>query len=242
MAEGKTFDEKLGKALINYLPILTIVSLAIGLISQLVYYYPFHLDILNYLDINEVLLSTFTNLLKCLATVLFWQFLADLFLFIRIKMLKINDEKDKRLYIKLTYKKVHILILSLIAVLTFIFIRYYNIFDNAAFKPIIEEWHMFSWAAYIIGVLFVTLPYLKHIYETNYFIELSGKYITIGLSSLGILFYTILYSADNANNTSLLSTYGSYIEVGSKKIVSSAHHYYIGRTKNFIFFYDAKWM
>ncbi|WP_183556456.1 hypothetical protein [Mucilaginibacter sp. SP1R1] len=230
-----------GKKFVTYLPILTICALGIGIINLLVYYYPFNLDILIYTDINEILLETFTNLALCVLIFLFIQAFAELMIFIRNRKLRITDKNDARLTLKISYKTANLIIIIFAIIITIALVVLLVSIRKPKYSLIYQELKLVSIGVYFITLLAVSLRvYFSLIYEINYFKPLNLNYTTVLNVVYIMLFYTTFFSLKKSISTKLFSTYGTYIEIGAKRIISNKNYYYIGRTKNFIFFYDAK--
>jgi hypothetical protein len=228
-----------GQLIISYLPIFTLISLGIGILNQLVYYYPFHLDILTYVDLNEIILSSFTILLKCLVIALVGYISAELMSFFIKKPLKITNKYYDGIPISL--KRANIFMMFFVVVFSLLLVLFYNRYNNTNYGILIKEWHLVLCTLYIIGVLGIaSLLYFKYVYETNYSMPFKFKYTNIIMASIVVLYWTIFFSALDAINMSFHSSYGTYIEAGNKRVVSTLNYYYIGRTKNFVFFYDVK--
>jgi hypothetical protein len=226
---------------ITYLPILTLISLGIGIVKELVYYYFFHLDILNYIDVNEILLGTVTNLIKCILIILATQVFIEIFIFLRIRILKISDYNKSNSAITLTLKSANIITIIILVIYALIFILFYNKFNTEKIVSVNQEWQFFLETYFTMGLLLIfSVIYFPLIYQTNYSKSINSRYIKIVIAGITILSWTINFSVKEATETKLLSTFGTYIEIGGKKIMSDQNYYYIGRTKSFVFFYDTK--
>lgn len=117
----------------------------------------------------------------------------------------------------------------------------YDKFRNAHIKEIQKQWQLLVFSSYFSSVIVVAFAlYFKRIYEENYHRSFNSKYITVVTACTCILFLTVAISATDSVDVLTYSTYGTYIEIGAKKIASNENYYYIGRTKNFIFFYNSK--
>jgi hypothetical protein len=230
-----------GKLFVSYIPILTFISLGIGIVKQLVYYYFFHLDILNYIDVNEILLGTITNLIKCILIILFFQFLTELFKFLRIIILKIENHDKTKHELNLTLKSINIISIVILVICASLFLFFYNKFDSEKIASVNQEWIFFLKTSFMVILLLIfSVIYFPLIYATNYTKSISSKLMSVFVAGIVVLTFTILFSLEDSVDTKLFSTFGTYIEIGNKKIMSDYNYYYIGRTRNFIFFYDVK--
>jgi len=226
---------------ITYLPVLTLISLGIGIVKELVYYYFFHLDILNYIDVNEILLATVTNLIKCVLIILSTQIFIEIFIYLRIRILKINDYNKSNTEITFTLKLANIITTIILVIYALIFILFYNKFTSERIFSVSQEWHFFLATYLATGLLLIfSVIYFPLIYQTNYSKPINSRYIKIVIAGITILSWTINFSLKEVTETKFLATFGTYIEIGGKKIISDQNYYYIGRTKSFVFFYDTK--
>jgi hypothetical protein len=67
----------------SYFPLLTIIALGYGVINQLVYYLPFNINILEYTEFDEIILSTLQHLvifiIPCLIIMILFESLTATF-------------------------------------------------------------------------------------------------------------------------------------------------------------------
>jgi hypothetical protein len=231
------------KELIIYLPILTLISLGVGVLSLLVYYYPFHLDILTYTNINEILLGTAISLIKCIVLFLFTQAVGHVFAYQRVRVLKIVDSNDSRLMVKINLKTINIIMILVFTCLTILFILFLRLIEGVDFlgEDVGTDFRTIVIGTYIYSLLSSAFVlYFEPIYRRLYFKSVTFDYINIVFIGTFIIIHTIGFSLKDAVNARLLSTYGTYMTIGSKRIVSDENNYYIGRTRDFIFFYNAE--
>lgn len=227
--------------LIKYLPIITLCCLGIGILNLKICYYLFNIDILDYVEINEIIFDTFTNLLVCLIFFIVQEAFGILVIFFRYRILKITDKNDTRIKsgISFSLKILHITYFVIIIIITIIFWRYVNLINDDKVKDIHKELYLFGISMYIINlILFTFICYADLIFQTIYFKPLNSKFNVAWKAVYFALIYTVMYSINSVVKIKTLSTYGTYIKIENRKIISTQDHYYIGRTKNYIFFYN----
>jgi hypothetical protein len=227
--------------IIKYLPIITLCCLGIGILNLKICYFLFNIDILAYVEVNEIIFETFTNLLVCLIFFLGQAALAELFTFFRYRLLKITKSTDKRIKSGITFslKTLHITYFFIVITITGFFWGYINLIDNDKMKVIHKELMFFGISMYVINLILLTFVfYVDLIFKTIYFRSFNAKFNIVLKAVYFALFYTVLNSVNSVAHIKILSTYGTYIKIGNNKIISTQDYYYIGRTKNYVFFYD----
>ncbi|MDF9800797.1 hypothetical protein OKW21_006060 [Catalinimonas alkaloidigena] len=225
---------KLADYLIKYIPLITSLLIILGTINQISYYNNFEILIIDYLEISEILILFFNDIITISSSI---GFLLLAFIYDFFKKNKYNNN---------------------------IKTRNTNYFNKSYLK---YKW-IISYSDYLFFVLYLIVMGISLIYiynnksesEERFYLNLAFFSVIIILISKGnkhlnptknLLIYSVIIilitnlikanadiKADRVKERDLYqSTF--FILDGKHLIQSDSTCYYIGKTKNYLFYYDA---
>ncbi|QEC78760.1 hypothetical protein [Mucilaginibacter ginsenosidivorax] len=228
-----------------YIPLFLVMSYLIGIIKMIVYYQYFNLDILSLIDISEAVNIALGNLLRSIFVVVI--------LIISINLLKYPIKVYAEILAAMTfilnrYKKpnyniiVGSSIVSLFLVSIFMFFeewRNHKVFNRLDSLEMLEQLS-------ICVSLFVAI-FFNFLTINSYFSILKYKNLSTFVLAIIILSETALFSAIKniqqsieSHNTGTSITILNPISKAEVLIKSDSCYFYIGKTKNYIIFYNDK--
>lgn len=205
-------EKGLAKQIIALLPIITLFLLGLGILNQLIYYYPFHLDILAYTDVNEIIFETSTNFLIWLSFFVINILFTEIGTFFRYRKLKIKtkEESINKSGFIIRIKTANFIFFTIIGILTIMFFIYMHMIENEKYTRIYQELKLTGFAFYFVNLFAIaSFVYFKFIFRTNHFRELDPKYNIVFIAIYYAALYTTTFSLNTSMNTKLLSTYGT---------------------------------
>jgi len=208
----------------TYVPFLSFLALAYGIVNQWVYYYAFNINILEYTDLNELLLSALTSF------VLLTLYITVVGLYYWFSIIKVIKRPQKR-------NRPMIFVLFMTYGFTVIPAVYYCFFDGL--------WNNYSeFSLVTFTVITVLLMILAKRFEQWYAAIFNTGPNNAILKLVVALIMTINFSIcagifqigkiKNRPET------GIAIVIGNKVISSTKSYFQIGRTSNYTFFYNVK--
>ncbi len=231
------------KSINRYFGLVVPYIIFLGMIRLIVYYNEFGVSIVSYLDISEVITSFFDILM--IIVIIFVSTTFNSFLLSdkkknekitnhRTNILKEENEwKIAKLYF--LYLKFPILILLgfiIVTLLSHLFFHWFNYWELIFFPSIL-----------IVLILYIIIGLeieRKHqIYESS---PGEKRYIGLIFYSFILVLTVSLYSKYQARQVAIHhSTKGTTILLNNgEKIVSNKQRFFIGKTTNYIFFFDTK--
>jgi hypothetical protein len=215
----------------DYLPIFSAFVLIIGSI-RLVYYYSFFgISIAEYIELSEIVTLSLSFLINSLIT-------SALFLLLFVPTIlrtHMSTGSDK--------KSEAVAVLCFLAYISYWFCNTYDIFGN--YKLDLRINLDVIVAPFLLLILAFIPSYIEQI-KNSYIISLfsinvEGKYVTLFVAFAGLFILCVLQSRTNARDILLLRKPDLVkVKIDSTIIESSNNYRFIGKTKNFIFFYNTK--
>jgi len=223
---------------VKFLPLLSIVLFVLSIFKQTLYYYYFNLDVLSFIELNEVIVEYINSLFFTLSIFIF----STAFAFLTLPILK----KPAALPVRTFFKNMSSgnTTLPMVIFLTIITITHSILFINGSVQFTSIYWYRefakVRLTQYLISVaisiLILHIPF-----------RLIGKGL-VEFDKIKFYTYTILiclfgFSIGDGRNecyqTKLNSTYGTSFTLGTKIYKSTPTYYYIGKTKNYVFYFNS---
>lgn len=230
-------NSSLGNKITGYIPVLTLVSLIFGVVSLVLYYSYFRVDILSYLELNEIIFRTARDLIFIFAGVLL--------AFVLTGSQNENDtssEKKKFNYSKKGFIQVvksdsvlfSMFIFWFVVLWVLIILRQKDALEIKYFSVGVCQVLM------IIGIIFVPVE-LKRRYMKKYGAFPSNEIILFS-RFLVIVFFCGLIRGDIEITRTIESRgkLSNSIIANGQLIKSTKDYYYIGKTNGYVFFYDER--
>ncbi len=213
-----------------------------GMLKLTIYFKAFNISINDFLEFSEILTSFFDDLLFYSGSLILGIFLNYLTItkseIDENDKLKIKIYKEKSIFRRfwLNVKSIFPLLLPFnIFAIVFMIIIYF--IKNESIIPII--WYFIGFNSLLI-ILFIFFEYKRHYYLLTG-IHIDYTYFNIILYSS---IFTILLIFYTKAEVAQVKYYHKYENVSffhdNKEIKSNRIKYYIGKTKNYLFFYDSK--
>lgn len=243
--ESRPKEKDLISQVTKYLPVLSLYSLSFGMINLTYYYRCFNINILFFLEMDEILNQTLTDFYKVTAIVLVTATAFGLFNRssdedevlteeeLRQKRLEMREKRNSRNYKrKWTNLKIFRLIMLSIVMCFLIYPTWYLGFEtnNKLDSPILLI-SIVSWVVCLV----VTLTYEGHYQITKRYPTRQFQIITL---SGAVTIIMAIFVAEIRYRNLFKNELKISITVGQKPIKSTSTNYYIGRTKNYVFFYN----
>lgn len=240
MIEKESLGEKQNftiSELISYLPILSLLAISYGVINQTIYYLPFHINILQYTDLNELLLASLYHLV-IIVIPLTLVILSILYLI----YLKINNNKLKRKIDKVNFKRNFNLEKLFYGMIFFTFVL--NQTTVWSEFILIDKFDSVNFFEALIGLFFAIIflfyaTRFKKVYRGIFNHEIDKKLYGLIYTIIFILWFSICGSLEAVWQVQNKPPLGTYLIIDKDTIKSTKKFYYIGRTKNNVFFYNA---
>lgn len=203
---------------------LTICSFTFGSSYLIIYYSFFYFNVFNYIDLNEIV----THIIRD-------EILVSIpYLFVLFTMLSHEKEAvDSSSSTEIKRRNILLLIISAFV----IFFFSYCYFTNKIDKPLVLILLFTSIVSFFVGYGFSFRNTLKKLLLEKYTFK---NYLLIFLLVISIC-TSFIFSLLRVEKVKYLhSNNGSYIIAGKDTIKSTNTYYYIGRTNNYVFFYNEK--
>lgn len=221
---------------LKFLPLFSLLLFALSISKQILYYYYFNLDILSFLDLNEVVVEYINSLL---VTLLFFICTVGL-TFIMVRSLRKQSKLYRRFTDKIMASNQSLILfffILLVSLLTSIgYVRYYLNLSTYEF----DEWVKVAVTEYLMS-LFVII-FLAHIpiflLEKGY-ITFNFSHIFTYVFILLLIAFTVVDGRNLSFYKKVNSSYGTSFKIGNNIYKSTPTYYYIGKTKNYVFYFNA---
>jgi len=235
----KDKKDYLGK-IVSYFPFFAVIALGYGIINQYVYYYFFNINILEYTELNELLLDTLNHLIVIIIPFIV---LFSIALYIIIKSVdreyeKLSvEDKAKRIgesSIKKKPSKTY-WVLGSMSVMFIICLFSLYIIDKR-FSLLDNSYNI----SIMLSCLLFTLctDYFPELYKRIFGRKIETSLYLILLSCLLLVGISITKGLYNASETKKNINNKIYVINDKDTIKSSKHYYFIGKTKGYFFFYN----
>jgi hypothetical protein len=205
---------------------LTIVGFAYGIIYSVVYYGFFSFNVFEYIDLNEIITHAIKN---CIF--LFFPYIIGWSIGVSRK---INYERPAVPVKRRSFLRRNIFLFINISLFIGIAISWYlQIFKTPMALFLVLSFFS-SWLPKIA-------KFLNAKFSEKYDIKIDIYAHTLLESIVVVIYGATMYGLLEANNVlNYNSTKNTYIIVKSDTIKSNSNYYYIGKTNNYLFFYNSK--
>jgi hypothetical protein len=207
-----------------YAPFLSFLALAYGIINQWVYYHGFNINILEFTDLNELLLSALSSFL---ALTIYTMLIGLYYWFSTRKIIKHGDPR----------RTVMQFVLFMTYGFTVIPIIYYCLFD--------DMWNIYSKLSLAIFslitvILIVLIRKFDQYYTVIFNNSPNSRILNLAVISLMVLNFSICTAIFQIGKVKHQPDTGTGIMISKKTIISTKYYFQIGRCNNYTFFYDIK--
>lgn len=200
----------------NNLPLITVLMLLLGMVDIVVYYQPFNINIISFLDVSEVIQLQFTLYLFFLWAII--SFVPAIYWVLEKIYKRVFDSNDNRLAaMSKRLAKADRKIADMKQKYAHLHISEFDELTNEHDDVVDSHSELVK-------------SYAKTKNTIHIYIALA-VFIVAGLTSAG----KALYDAYQLKTKSIVEL---SMQVGDKPIATSRNYRYLGRVKNFIFFYD----
>lgn len=229
----------------NNLPLISIGLLILGTVNLMLYYNHFNIDILSYLDFTEILQIQFRLFATAAALIVFLILFLTIWDRIAAYLYKPTEEAglteaDIKARKKTSKYSSYAFYLYLIVISVLNFAR--PVYKEAEESTASTLLWMFSVVG-VAGAVVYTYFQLKKISVTDSPDEVARKKGLTTLKYVGV-FIILTYSSgvfarlEAEDTVSLRSSYEATVVMEKKSFATNKNYRYLGRTKNFTFFYD----
>lgn len=223
--------------LLKFIPLLSTLLIFFGVFHLFVFYSAFNINIFNYLDFSEII----TSFLHQLIFILLEVFGAIIFGVFYFPVAKQSAIKYSDLIHTNNYSFLQRLILNIKRNIIFLLIMLWlNIFLVIAYFKL----HIFSLNFFVICLLTNSYLMLVNIFSTelNRFFNSHRETRMVGKSMIVLIILLLLlylYTTVEVEQITRRKYHSGIIIqlVDKEKLISDSNSYYIGNTKNYLFFY-----
>ena len=224
-----------------YIPYLGTLLVLLSATKLTIYYSLFGLDITSYLEFTEILTLCLSDLLYFIAIIA----IQNVWIF----LMQPNDElisisnglhntlTEKKLYKRIWAYTINGINLFLLIMVWIIGIPFWLLFTKLPFTTYL----------YFPCIILCVLLFLTIVFETRrqWFIKFNEhpKMIYTNLAKLFIVLLVLTISSAYQDFESVKTSkkyFGTTIKLSERDVISDSNYYYIGKTKNFVFFHNQK--
>lgn len=214
----------------------------LGMLKLIIYYKAFNIEITAFLNFDEIITSFLNDLIiygiMFLIGIVLNFYSTDKYEIDKSEELKSNFFNEKRMLKRLwivTKSSLPYLVILNISILLIFFVARFK--SDINFKPT-----LFTLIA-INGLLFISFIFmeLKRHYYLTYDKQVDPTYFNIFLMMTLFSYFIVFYTFAEISNVKLNKKYENVnFKLDDKYVQSDAINYYIGKTKNYLFFYSDK--
>lgn len=230
----KQNDNSKTETLAQLVTSITFLSFIFGVTNLTVHYFYFSFNVFEYIELSEIITHSirdavyiFTLLLLIVYSAFFYTvyFSSQKKLWLSNFISKIsNSNKFKAIS---RYSEFFIVILLIIWCTLEYFFKSFSMYNSIG-------------TGVIVSLLLMTMLMRSSVFlKSSYNYEISKKITVLGFASIFTIMGSWISSVYNLQQTLLERNQGgSYIIINRDTIKSNMNHYYIGRTKGYVFFYN----
>lgn len=211
---------------------ITFLSFIVGVTNLTIYYFPFPFNVFEYIELSEIITHSIKYAFYIFFLSLIMGYLTLQYDSYRSKrtlrkpnLIEKTPNLDK-LKTKLNYGVLSLMVLLIVYVIKY-FSKGFSMWDSIYIVCLISL---------LLLAIFVTFcDYLKSEHEY----EIPKKLMILGFASILTIMGSSIWSVCQLQQTFVNKNQGgSYIIVSRDTIKSNMNHFYIGRTKGYVFFYN----